>query len=154
MQSNIESMKHGLFKHNEQNLDLLLRPLPTNIRPVAKRTMQASVMRGWFDMPGIMVQFSRCSGRQKRYSFLLGLKVLGSNVVFARFSGLWYAMGIPNIRIKVQHLVPEDSEIFLACKAGDVVRVRDLLEEGKASLNDITFRNETPLTVCSDSYSS
>jgi hypothetical protein len=49
--------------------------------------------------------------------------------------------------IKLKHLVPEDSEIMTACSYGDAARVRNLLQSKRASVNDVTKNNHTPLAV-------
>jgi len=118
-------------------------------KPATKNIMQASVMRRIFDLPGVMVQYCQSAGPRKRYSLLFGFKMLGSKVVFAQLSGNWRHNAIPRLWVKVKNVVPEDSEIFKACKAGNVVAVRDIFQTRKASLNDITPRNETLLTVSS-----
>jgi hypothetical protein len=116
-------------------------------KSATKKTMQASVMRGILDLPGVMIQYCQSAGQRKTYSLLLGFKMLGSKVVLAQVSGNWCKIAIPRLWVKVKNIVTEDSEIFKACKAGNVVAVRDLLWYRKASLSDITPRNETLLTV-------
>jgi len=49
--------------------------------------------------------------------------------------------------IKLKHLIPEDSEIMIACSQGDTSRVWKLLTSRRANVNDITKDNQTPLMV-------
>jgi hypothetical protein len=148
MYSHIVFIKDGLTTLSEEAFPSLPPTPPSgDLQPASKKLMQACVMRSKFDIPGFMVQYYRSAGQRKYFSLLFGFKLPGAKVVFARLSGPAYTLGIPSFRIKVQHMVPEDSEIFTACKAGNVLQVRDALQAKRASLNDITARNETIITV-------
>lgn len=48
----------------------------------------------------------------------------------------------------IKNVIPEDSEIILACKSGNVLAVQELLIEQKANPTDVTPANFTPLKVC------
>jgi hypothetical protein len=50
--------------------------------------------------------------------------------------------------MQIKNLVPDDSDIMVACERGDISTVWDLFQGGKASINDITLDNRTPLLVC------
>jgi hypothetical protein len=49
--------------------------------------------------------------------------------------------------IKLKNLIPEDSEIMIACSQGDTSRVWKLLYSRRANVNDVTNNNFTPLKV-------
>jgi hypothetical protein len=51
--------------------------------------------------------------------------------------------------VVLKNLVPEDSPIMVACQIGDKSAVLNLLNEGKASVNNITPDNFSPLSVSS-----
>lgn len=131
----------------DESLAHMLLSQPRQMRRGLKRPRQASAMRGWFDVPGIMMQYSRSTGHRKRTSILVGWRMPRSQFVFIRLSIPWSTIDIPDLRINVQRIVPEDSGIFTACKRGDVIGVKDLLESRAGSLHDITTENETLLTV-------
>jgi len=45
------------------------------------------------------------------------------------------------------NIIPHSAEIFEACKCGDALGVKQLLDTGKASARDATPRGSTPLRV-------
>jgi len=49
--------------------------------------------------------------------------------------------------IRLKHLVPDDSEIMVACSQGDTSRVWKLLTSRRANVNDVTKKNYTLLMV-------
>jgi hypothetical protein len=49
--------------------------------------------------------------------------------------------------VVLKNVVPEDSLIMKACQAGDTFVVWNLLNEGKASVNDVTPDNFSPFSV-------
>jgi hypothetical protein len=127
-------------------------PVSAAMIPAPKRIMQASVTRGTFDMFGIMMEYcwsADSAGPGSKHSFLFRLKFPGPKVLSVRLRGhlSWSKKAIPKVNMKVQRLIPEDSEIFKACKAGSTLAVRELLRTRKATFNDITPSNETLLTV-------
>jgi hypothetical protein len=63
--------------------------------------------------------------------------------------GFSHGIGM-SLSIRVQNVVPSDSEIVVACKRGDVLAVRELLKFRRASPNDIAETNETLLMVCQE----
>ncbi|PVH76188.1 ankyrin [Cadophora sp. DSE1049] len=52
-----------------------------------------------------------------------------------------------------QNIVPDSAEIFKACKCGDALGVKQLLDSGKASPRDTTPRGSTPLRFAIESGS-
>ena len=84
-----------------------------------------------------------CSARQT----ILGLKIFCLDLCVRRFPLAGLGLSIVSSGIKVKNIVPEDSLIINACKAGDVILVRELFRAGKASPNDITPDNSNPLRV-------
>lgn len=53
----------------------------------------------------------------------------------------------PSTKFRVKNLVPESSEIMDACKRGDTSTVWSLFQAGKASVNDVTLEDRSPLCV-------
>jgi hypothetical protein len=49
--------------------------------------------------------------------------------------------------VVLKNVVPEDSMIMVACQSGDTSLVWNLLNDRKASVNDITPDNLSPLSV-------
>jgi hypothetical protein len=72
--------------------------------------------------------------------FCIELKVLHPSIFSIHISTIGSG-------IKLKHLVPEDSEIMTACSYGDVAWVQNLLQSKRASVNDVTKNNHTPLMV-------
>ena len=66
---------------------------------------------------------------------------------FKRGSLFSLALSPIGTRVVLKNLVPEDSPIMVACQIGDTSAVLNLLNEGKASVNDITPDNFSPLSV-------
>jgi len=145
MYRDILFMKREVSSRTNDDVGPSVTP-PSERQNTQRKIMQASVMKTWLGVPGVMIQYVRSAGRRKRHSILVGLRTPRSRVLFARFSGLWHS-SIPILNIRIQNVVPEDSPIFIACKSGNVLRAQQLLETGQAGLNDITPRNETILTV-------
>jgi hypothetical protein len=54
--------------------------------------------------------------------------------------------------LALKNVVPADSKIMVACQAGDTSVVYNLLNEQKASVNDITPDNFSPLSVCPNAF--
>jgi len=123
-------------------------PIPTELNKKHNAKMRVSSMHTWLGFPCIMIQYCRSAGRHKQQSILFGLKLVGSKVVFVRLATPWQILGLPSLYLRVRNIIPEDAGIIQACKAGDVLKVRELLQDGKSRANDITATNETILTVC------
>jgi len=66
---------------------------------------------------------------------------LNSNYLFAASS-----LGLGS-RFRIKNLVPTDSPIVTACRKGDTTAVWMLFHQGKASVNDTTADNRSPLRV-------
>ena len=49
--------------------------------------------------------------------------------------------------LTIKHIVPEDALIMIACEQADMPVVQSLLDDRKASLNDVTRKGRTPLMV-------
>ena len=142
-------LKDGISSWTERPL-LPPPPLPISTEPKRKHNgkMRVSSMHTWLGFPCIMIQYCRSTGRHKQQSILLGLKLVQSKVMFVRLATPWQSLGVPSLYLRVRNIIPEDADIIQACKAGDVLKVRELLRDGKARVNDITVTNETILTVC------
>jgi hypothetical protein len=82
-----------------------------------------------------------------RLQTLLCLKVFCLELKFLHPSLFSLHISTVGSGIKLKHLVPEDSEIMLACSQGDTSRVWNLLQTRRASVNDVTENNHTPLKV-------
>lgn len=59
----------------------------------------------------------------------------------------FFSLDLLSSRIVSSNVVPEDSKIMLACQSGDSSIVLDLLSQRRASVNDITPDNLSPLSV-------
>jgi hypothetical protein len=115
-----------------------------------RKNMRASTMRKWLFTPGIMLLYCRSNRqRQKRYSVFFGAVLPGSKVFLVHWMGFSHGIGM-SLNIRVQNIVPSDSEIVVACKKGDVLAVRELLRCRRANPNDMAETNETLLMVCHD----
>ncbi|KAF2810704.1 ankyrin [Mytilinidion resinicola] len=64
---------------------------------------------------------------------------------FQRPSSTWSNIVLLGGRLSMVNYVPNDSEIIMACRKGDLVAVRDLFRRGKASPNDVSERSKTLL---------
>jgi hypothetical protein len=119
-------------------------PPPKNLR----RNMRASTMRKWLITPRIMLLYCHSTAEtQKRHTWFLGAMLPGSKVFLVRWMG--FSSGIfMSLNIRMQNVIPNDSEIVKACKRGDVLAARDILKCREACPNDITESNETLLMVC------
>lgn len=91
----------------------------------------------------------------KRYQLNLSARFLDRVFTFAAIRSYtgWQA------QILTSNMVPDDSEIFSLCAAGDVVGVRKLIEEGKASpldhrIDDMGLTTDTFLVSLPSSYTS
>ncbi|CZR69210.1 uncharacterized protein PAC_19110 [Phialocephala subalpina] len=63
------------------------------------------------------------------------------------FQNLWTSTSLLGARVALKNVVPNDSEIMLACGAGNAPAVWNMLAGGRASVNDITPDNFSPLSV-------
>lgn len=86
-------------------------------------------------------------GISLRLHALFCLKVFTMELSFKRGSLFSLALSTIGTGVVLKNLVPEDSPIMVACQTGDKSAVWNLLNEGKASVNDITPDNFSPLSV-------
>jgi hypothetical protein len=83
-----------------------------------------------------------------RYSCrLLGLRLICIDLRLRRFPIAGLGLSFISGGVSVKNVVPEDSEIMAACKAGDIISVKDLFRSRQASPNDVTPENSSPLRV-------
>lgn len=61
---------------------------------------------------------------------------------------------LPRLGLRFQNLIPSDSDMVKACKAGDITRVRDLLDVKTVHPNDKTPDNMTVFRVRSQNFRS
>lgn len=54
-----------------------------------------------------------------------------------------------NVQLKAMKIRPNDSEIFVAADGLEISKVRELLDDGRASILDVNEEGESLLTVCS-----
>jgi hypothetical protein len=71
-------------------------------------------------------------------AFCLDLKLFRTSIFSVSLSGI-------DSRVKVKNIVPVSSQIMTACKRGDTSTVWSLFQAAKASVNDITPENCSPL---------
>lgn len=90
------------------------------------------------------------SGRYKVNPFIaaLGVKLICLDFRLRRFPLAGFGLSFVSGGFTIKNVVPEDSTIMAACKKGDVVAVRELFRTGRASPNDVTPENSSPLRVC------
>jgi hypothetical protein len=72
---------------------------------------------------------------------------LGCRLSYFANCGIFNLSYLGSEGFTIKNLIPEDSEIIIACKSGDVLAVQELLTERKASPTDVTPANFTPLKV-------
>lgn len=131
-----------------RQIEIFEAPRPLYQHPPPRKNMRASIMRKWLLTPGIMVLYYRSARqRQRRHSLVFGAVLPGSKVFFVHWMGFSHGIGM-SLNIRVQNIVPSDSEIVVACKKGNVLAVRELLKSRRASPNDMAETNETLLMVC------
>jgi len=87
-----------------------------------------------------------------RVHFLLFGKSSGLNIdlILRPLHVLWTPLEFP--RFTLRNEVSKDSELFVACKKGDSLRVWELLKTGRGSHRDIASDNSSPLRVSGICY--
>ena len=75
-----------------------------------------------------------------RFSYLA--YIINTILYFFRSFGFSF-----QIQLSTRNFLPENAEIFIACKNGDVLAVLNLLETRAASPQDCTPQFSTPLRV-------
>jgi hypothetical protein len=78
---------------------------------------------------------------------VLGLRLISLDLRLRRFPIAGLGLSFIAGGLSVKNVVPENSEIMTACKTGDVVSVRELFRTRRASPNDVTAGNSSPLRV-------
>lgn len=82
-----------------------------------------------------------------RLQVLFCLKVFAMELRVKRVSLLSFIISPIGQRIVLMNVVPDDSPIMIACQTGNSSAVWNLLSERKASVNDVTAKNFSPLSV-------
>jgi hypothetical protein len=82
-----------------------------------------------------------------RFHALFCLKAFCVDLKLFRTSLFSMSLSAAGSGLKVKNIVPESSQIMTACKRGDTSTVWSLFQAGKASVNDITPENYSPLCV-------
>lgn len=82
-----------------------------------------------------------------RFKFIHVLKALCLDIQLRQASIFSVTFSLVGSGLMVKNIVPEDSEIMIACKAGDVSTVWGLLQSRKASVHDMTPDFLPPLRV-------
>jgi hypothetical protein len=78
-----------------------------------------------------------------------GQKAFILSTSLRRMRTFWPNVQVLNGSLSFCNLVPVESEIVEACKRGDIIAVRDLFQEHKASPNDVSVDDKSLLWVCS-----
>ena len=74
----------------------------------------------------------------------LGLgRVVAGQAVIRDF----YHLSLPNLGLRPQNIIPQDSDIIDACENGEILRIQDILSAKKAHPNDRTPDNLTVFRV-------
>jgi hypothetical protein len=116
--------------------------------------------RKWTSADWILPATARCEGsiysveedRTSTYSIslrfyaLFCLKTFCIDITLYRMPIFINVLAI-STKFKVKNIVPESSAIMAACKRGDTSTVWSLFQAGKASVNDITLEDRSPLRV-------
>lgn len=82
-----------------------------------------------------------------RLHALLLFKALSAELKLFRTSTFSISLSTIGCSLKVKNIVPESSEIMMACRRGDVSTVWGLFQARTASVNDITSENYSPSLV-------
>jgi hypothetical protein len=82
-----------------------------------------------------------------RFHALFCLKAFCVDLKLFRTSLFSISLSATGSGLKIKNIVPESSQIMTACKRGDTSTVWSLFQAGKASVNDITPENCSPLRV-------
>jgi len=86
-------------------------------------------------------------GISLRLQALFCLKVFCMDMRLKRGSLFSFEPSAIGAGVVLKNVVPDNSLIMVACQSGDTSVVLNLLNEGKASVNDITPDNFSPLSV-------
>jgi hypothetical protein len=86
-------------------------------------------------------------GISLRLQALFCLKVFCMELRLNRGSLFSFEVSAIGTGVVLKNVVPPDSMIMTACESGNTSLVWSLLNEGKASINDITPENFSPLSV-------
>ncbi|KUJ13905.1 ankyrin [Mollisia scopiformis] len=125
------------------------QPLQTRFLWARKISKALRVVSPIMKLDGSIVLFER--GRESIYNvsftfqMLFCLKAICVDFKLCRSSLLSGYLSPHCHGLTVKNIIPEDSEIVMACKRGDQSTVWDLLHRGKASVHDITYGNDTPM---------
>ncbi|KAH8587423.1 ankyrin repeat-containing domain protein [Bisporella sp. PMI_857] len=114
---------------------------------------RAFLEESWLRLLGLQAVMSRYGNDyQTTYNFsgslylqLLGMRLISWDIRIRRFPLAGIGLSFVSGGISVKNVVPEDSQIMTACKNGDTPLVKELFRTGRASPNDVTPENSTPL---------
>ncbi|ORY16252.1 ankyrin repeat-containing domain protein [Clohesyomyces aquaticus] len=83
-----------------------------------------------------------------------GQKAFVLSASLRRMRTLWPNFQVLNASVSFCNIIPVESEIVKACRAGDIIAVRDLFREHKASPNDVSVDDRSLVWYATGSGSS
>lgn len=103
----------------------------------------------WLGFTGSTVQITK--GNDKVYVVIARLQLPSAagayNIAYLAEFIIRFGSALPSFSISTYNVVPEDAPIMKACAQGNLPRVKHLLQEGEATVDDVTPTHNSPLFV-------
>jgi len=123
---------------------------PAITRKFTCTSLRSSTLVSLFGTASINIRLFATRGNASRYGVLARLRIGNTHALVVEVSGRYFTIPLffrPGISIALNGIIPDDSPIVQACRAGDSIRVKQLLDDGAARPNDCTPTNQTLLVV-------
>ena len=150
--SELQSQKEMISTHvpPHSSLETLVKGQEVDSTIVFRHRYSFSLPETWKKYSGADIELiSSANGYQSAHAFKARLPFLLSfgkmdfvvSLSFRRALGYWPNFSLLGGGLHFVNVIPTDSQIVQACKRGDIVAVRKLFNELKASPNDMTTDN-------------
>jgi hypothetical protein len=115
-----------------------------------RNPLKSSTLISVLERADIKIQLFATRGNARRFGVLARLTIGNSHALVVEVSGRYFTIPLffhPRVSITLNGIIPDNSPIVIACKGGDAVTVKQLLEGGAARPNDYTPTNQSLLAV-------